>query len=104
MSRAFLSFKYFSILAISSALKLAGTLFSVGTDVVLFDSAMVSDVKIAQRDENMKLINTQIYSALGILVFETNKSNINLSSFKIGVYSIKIITDKGVFDRKIIKE
>ena len=92
----------------NSIIQVNGSCNLIGTDTFI-DSPIiypnpVSDFFTISMDENMKLINTQIYSALGMLIYETNKSNINLSSFKTGVYSIKIITDKGVFDRKIIKE
>lgn len=64
----------------------------------------VSDYFTISMDENMNLISSQIYSTLGELILETKKSYISLSSFKTGVYRLKIITDKGVFDRNIIKE
>ena len=79
------------------------TFLDLFSPIVIFPNP-VSDSFTISMDENMKLINLQIYSALGVLIYETNKSNVSLNSFKSGIYSVKINTDKGVFDRKIIKE
>jgi len=62
--------------------------------------------------ENVKLsivgdayyIKTQIYSTLGMLVFESTDKKMNLSMLDSGSYTAKLTTNKGVFFKKIIKE
>ena len=79
------------------------TFLDLFSPIVIFPNP-VSDSFTISMDENMKLINSQIYTALGELIFETKNSDISLSSLNTGIYRVKIITDKGVFDRKVIKE
>ena len=80
-----------------------------------FDDSYVDDLIIMYPNpisENVKLsivgdayyIKTQIYSTLGMLVFESTDKKMNLSMLDSGSYTAKLTTNKGVFFKKIIKE
>ena len=53
---------------------------------------------------DINYIKTQIYSILGMLVFESTDKKMNLSMLDSGSYTAKLTTNKGVFLKKIIKE
>jgi len=47
---------------------------------------------------------TTIFNVLGKKMLETSKLSVNLKEFSSGIYFVKIQTNKGNFDRKIIKK
>jgi hypothetical protein len=80
-----------------------------------FDDSYVDDLIVVYPNpisDNVNLsivgdvnyIKTQIYSILGMLVFESTDKKMNLSMLDSGSYTAKLTTNKGVFLKKIIKE
>jgi hypothetical protein len=50
-----------------------------------------------------KLISITIYNSLGKQVLKSNKTQIDFSSFSKGVYFSKIITSRGIINKKLLK-
>jgi len=48
--------------------------------------------------------NLILYNVFGKKILETNKTEISISNLSNGVYFISIITGKGIFNKKVIKE
>lgn len=48
------------------------------------------------------IVNNKLYNVNGQLVLESNQKTLNLSDFEKGIYILKITTQKGVIERKIV--
>jgi hypothetical protein len=48
------------------------------------------------------LVNNKLYDTNGQLVLESNQKTLNISTLAKGVYILKIITQKGIIERKIV--
>ena len=65
----------------------------------------ILNIKIYE-NSNLEISKIEITNLLGQIVFSEEKSNtkIDVSKFQSGIYQIKIITNKGSWNKKFIKE
>ena len=71
--------------------------------IIMYPNPISDNVNLSIVDD-VNFIKTQIYSTLGMLVFESTDKKMNLSMLDSGSYTAKLTTNKGVFFKKIIKE
>ncbi len=64
----------------------------------------IKDILNIGTNSNNKLKKVIIYDLLGKIILQTNRSTIDLSNTKKGIYFVRIMTKKGnIFNKKIIK-
>ena len=77
----------------------------INTDIVFYPNPVNDMLYIKSKKYTIK--NWQLYSLNGQLVKQSNSNNlinIDCSKLATGVYNLKIITDKGVYSKQVIKQ
>lgn len=72
------------------------------TNIVFYPNP-VNDILSIKLSEGLNLQEVKVYSLSGKNVMESNKSTLDFSRLSKGFYLVKIITDKGVSGKRIIK-
>jgi Leucine-rich repeat (LRR) protein len=76
--------------------------FDVTNNVSLYPNPVKDYLKIELRNQ-LEIQNIQIYNVIGKLVNETESLEVGFTKLSKGIYLLKIITDKGIATKKVIK-
>ena len=69
--------------------------------VVVFPNPTDGIFNITSKSDVLKI---EVYNTRGQMLLKTQKRSINLSSHPNGIYFIKVITEEGVLNKKVLKE
>lgn len=83
------------------------TLTKDQADVTVYPNPSNSVLAIDQKNDEVKMETVMVFNVLGALVYEGKVTNskhheLSVAGFASGVYTVRIITDKGYINRKII--
>jgi hypothetical protein len=70
--------------------------------VSLYPNPVKDYLKIELRNQ-LEIQKIQIYNVIGKLVNETRSLEVDFTKLSKGIYLLKIITDKGIATKKVIK-
>lgn len=76
--------------------------FDVTNNVSLYPNPVKDYLKIELTNQ-LEIQNIQIYTVIGKLVNETQSLEVDFTKLSKGIYLLKIITDKGIATKKVIK-
>jgi Leucine-rich repeat (LRR) protein len=76
--------------------------FDVTNNVSLYPNPVKDYLKIELRNQ-LEIQKIQIYNVIGKLVNETRSLEVDFTKLSKGIYLLKIITDKGIATKKVIK-
>jgi hypothetical protein len=76
-------------------------------DVTIYPNPSSNIISIDQHSDAVKMETVMVYNALGALVYEGKVTNnkhheLSVAGFASGMYSVRIVTDKGYINRKIV--
>lgn len=76
--------------------------FELSSNILIYPNP-ISDIINIKVQNGLKVNKVKIISILGKTIMEQSKNRFNISRLSKGIYLIKIITDKGIVTRKVIK-
>ncbi len=76
--------------------------FDITNTITLYPNPVTDYLKI-ELSNQLEIQNIQVYNVIGKLVNETKKTAIDFTKMTKGIYLLKIITDKGIATKKVIK-
>ncbi|WP_140422790.1 T9SS type A sorting domain-containing protein, partial [Polaribacter haliotis] len=77
--------------------------YDLNSSIEMFPNP-VTDMLTLKLNNSNSIKKVKTYTVLGKLVSETTSKNINFSEFSDGIYIVKVITEKGIITRKVIKK
>lgn len=83
------------------------TLTKDRADVTIYPNPSNNQISIVQKNDAVKMETVMVFNTLGALVYESKVTNskhhqLSVAGLAAGVYSVRIVTDKGYINRKIV--
>jgi len=75
---------------------------SINPLISMYPNPVRQNLKLELK-EGLDLKTIKVFSIEGQLIVQTNKQNIDFTEFKSGIYIVQIDTDKGILNKKVVK-